>query len=202
MCHLSIHSSIHLFIFPTTHPFTCPSIHLFIHHPSIHPSTRSSIHPSIIHLSIIHLPIHSSMHSSTCSFTHLSLSLSLYLPSIYPPIHLSTHLPPLLSVVYLSSIHVFSHALLWLSPSADSVNGFLGDEQAHFLGACRTRWHRARSLHFLCSEGLQWQRALLLASQRRVQSPPLRALSQLLLWTLLLCLSRVLTPAWAFSVPV
>lgn len=152
---LSIYSSIHyLFIYPSTRPFihlsiyssilpfTCPSIHSFTHHSFIHSSTHTSI-CSFIHSSIplsFHPPIYPSIHlfthsfiysfiySSIYSYTRLSLLLALYLPT-----HPSIHSPaPFLSIVYLSSIQVFSHALLWLSLSADSMTGFLGDEQAYF----------------------------------------------------------------------
>lgn len=170
------HSSIH----PFTHS---PTTHSSIIHPPIHSSSHPLIHPSSVHLFIcpsIHPLTHPSAHPSIHIlihqitppfFLHPSTDLPIYLlHCLYtPPLtHPSIHPPaPFLSVVYLPSIPVFSHALLWLLLNADSMTGFLGASFSASLELAGPCWHRARSLHFLCAEWLRLQRALLLASQRQ-----------------------------------
>lgn len=216
--HLSIHSPIH----PLVHLFIHPSIHLSIH-PLIHPPLiHSFIHPyvhllihSFIHPLSIHPPIYPSIHLFTHSFIHILIHLFIHSSISFTDL-ISPHssIYPLTCPFSLHRIFVFHPSVqpcpfvvvdeCWLH---DRLPGRWTGLFSASLELAGPWWHRTKSLHFFCAEELHWQRALLLASQRdkqtwRVQSPSPRALSQLLLWTLLLCLPRVPTPAWAFSVPV
>lgn len=127
---ISIHPSIHPFIYPASQPVS----HLYIQ-PAIYPSINLPVRLSIysyVYLSICS-SIHSSVHLSTCPTKISSIYPSVHLPicpSIYLCIHLSIQPSIIHPAIYLfvhPSIYPFVHLPIHLSihlASHDQYQGF------------------------------------------------------------------------------